>query len=364
MKIMIIGNGKSVHIIRWVNSLCKNNQVFLLTTSDQKPDKDSISSKIQVYNMPFKAPLGYYLNIFSVRRIINKIQPDIINAHYASGYGTLARIANIKPLVLSVWGSDVYTFPYKSTRHYKLVKKNLDCANIIASTSNCMETQIRKICSNDKKIEITPFGTDIALFKMKSNNKSSHFKFGTVKTLSKNYGIDLLIESYAIFIEKLNEKGIKNNTSYDIYGEGPEFENLSNLIKMKGLDKYIKLKGYIKHEKLPQILAEFDVFLLGSEYESFGVAAVEAMSVGVPVIASNAEGFKEVVENNKTGFIIEKRLPSLFAEKMLELYLKNELRMNFSVNARIRVEKYYNWDDNVKTMINLYQKAVKEGKHE
>ena len=57
---------------------------------------------------------GYYLNAPLLQRLAEKIKPDVVNAHYASGYGTLMRRAKLKNTVLSVWGSDVYDFPYKN----------------------------------------------------------------------------------------------------------------------------------------------------------------------------------------------------------------------------------------------------------
>ena len=75
-------------------------------------------------------------------RVLNTIlrdwRPDILNAHYASGYGTTAALAGAKPLLLSVWGSDVYDFPYQGLLQAMLIRFNLRRATAIASTSRAM----------------------------------------------------------------------------------------------------------------------------------------------------------------------------------------------------------------------------------
>ena len=69
--------------------------------------------------------MGYFLIVAQVKKLLLAIKPDIVNAHYASGYGTTARLVNYHPYVLSVWGSDIYLFPKKSFIHHWLVNKNL-----------------------------------------------------------------------------------------------------------------------------------------------------------------------------------------------------------------------------------------------
>lgn len=362
MKVMLLGNGKSIHMIRWANSLCAQNEVFLVCTSDNIPIKGTISENVQVFSLPYKAPLGYYTNFIALKRLFKKHKPNIVNAHYVSGYGTLARLAKVKPLLLSAWGSDVYAFPYENKYKYNLVKKNLIYANRIASTSNCMATQIRRILNSEIDISITPFGTDVEMFSMKKkHSEDSKFVFSTIKTLSKLYRIDLLIEAYALFVEKLQSIHVVNNTVFNIYGEGPEYETLLKLISEKKLNDFVFLRGYAEHSTLPKLLHNTDIFLLGSEKESFGVAAVEAMACGVPVIASNAEGFKEVIFNQKTGIIVESDFPKDFAEEMFMLFQDDERRNKISKSARERVLELYDWNENVKTMQNVYDDMLKVG---
>src|SRR5690606_5953700 len=105
-----------------------------------------------------------------------------------------------RPFVLSVWGSDVYGFPYKSPLHRWLVRKNLMAADVVASTSYCMAEQTRSIAPELKEIPITPFGVDMQAYvsaeALAENN--DQLVIGTVKTMASTYGIDTLIEAFAL----------------------------------------------------------------------------------------------------------------------------------------------------------------------
>ena len=94
--------------------------------------------------------------------------------------------------------------------------------------------------------------------------------------------------------------------------------------------------------------------------ESFGVVAVEAMACGCPVVTSDADGFTEVVDNGKTGFIVPKRNPEATAEAIQRFVDHPELREIMGVAGRQRVLDLYNWNDNVDTMVNEYHKVLAE----
>src|SRR5690606_15261898 len=108
--------------------------------------------------------LGYWLNAPFVRRALRKLNPDIVNVHYASGYGTLGRLARFKPTLLSVWGSDVYVFPYRGWINRNLLIRNLRSATRIASTSEVMARKLRAICPTVDDVFITPFGVEVDRF--------------------------------------------------------------------------------------------------------------------------------------------------------------------------------------------------------
>jgi len=360
-KVLFISAANNIHTVRWVNSLAENFEVHLVYCKNHKPNIDVINPEVILHELYFNAPLGYYLNSIQLKKIYKEIKPDIVNVHYASGYGTLARMSKLKNVLLSVWGSDVYDFPKESKIKKRILQKNIMYAKAIASTSNVMAEELkREVPIINKEIHITPFGVDTQKFKKTDCKRTdNNFNIGIIKKLERKYGIEYLILAVEKLIQKLTENQeieLANSIKVYIYGDGTQEESLRNLIKEHDLSKYIFLMGKIPNNVVPEKLNEFDAFCATSvlNSESFGVAVVEAMACEVPVVATNVDGFSEVMENEKTGYIVEKRNINQIAEA-LEILLKNEkLRKQFGKNGRRRVLENYDWKDNVEKMKKIY----------
>ncbi len=363
MKIIFLGEAGSIHTIRWVNSLSeKGIEVILVSLKGEVDTVGKINDNVKVIYLPFGTKLGYYLNIFAFKKIISKEKPDLINAHYASGYGTLGRLSGFNKKLLNVWGSDVYDFPNESKIKKRIIEKNLKNYTAIASTSYCMAEETKKYLENkSKEIFITPFGVDTEKFKnLNIEKKENEITIGIVKTLTEKYGIEYLIKAIK---ELENILGIENYKKIKllIYGKGELKNKLEDLTKELQIEDKVIFKGYISNEDVPKALNEMDIFVVPSilDSESFGVAAVEAMACEVPVIVSDADGLKEVVVNNETGFVIPKRSSKEIANKIKILIENNDVVKKFKKNARERVLKLYDWNKNVENMIKIYKELLK-----
>lgn len=357
MKLLFLAAGNSIHTIRWVNTLSeKGHDVYLVYLPNHSPDVDKINCDVKLHSLKYGGNKGYYLNTKEIKKIVEKIKPDVINAHYASGYGTLARLSKMKPLLLSVWGSDVYDFPYKNFITEKIVVKNILNSDMIASTSSIMGEQVKKLVNKpNMNIETTPFGVNTDLFEVKKHKQTKeNIKIGIVKTLAPKYGITMLISAIS------DLRASDYDVYLDIYGDGPQKKELEELIKKLNLEKYVKLMGRVPNTEVPKILLTFDIFAVSSIYdsESFGVAVVEAMAAGLPVVASDVDGFTEVVENNVTGFIYPRDSKAELVKYLATLIEDNDKRSDMGEKGRKRVETFYNWDENVKKMESLYRKLV------
>ena len=111
--------------------------------------------------------------------------------------------------------------------------------------------------------------------------------------------------------------------------------------------------GEVGHDSVPDLYSGMDVAVFLSRSESFGVSAVEAMSCSVPVIASDAAGFMEVLEDG-AGVIVPCGDVESAAEAMARLATDAGERMSLAVKGRRRVEERYDWKKNVETMIKEY----------
>lgn len=362
MKVLFIAAANSIHTIRWVNSLYeKGLEVVLVSLKDHRNKDNDINKNIKIIYLPVAGYKGYYLNRFFINKIVKKEKPDVINVHYASGYGTLGRFIRFENKLLNVWGSDVYDFPKQSKIKKQILIKNLNSYKAIASTSHCMAKETEQYLLKNQKIYITPFGVDIEKFKnLNLEKEENKIVIGTVKTLEPKYGIEYLIRAIKK-LEKIIEREIFERIEVRIYGKGYLREKLEILTKELRIEEKIKFKGFILNSEVPKVINEMDIFVIPSilDSESFGVAAVEAMACEVPVVVSDADGLKEVVIDNETGFVVPKKDYKVIAEKFKRLIIDKSLSQNFGKAGRRRVTELYSWNDNVKNMIKIYRKIIK-----
>lgn len=360
MKIIFLGEATSIHTIRWVNSLSeKGIEVILVSLKGEVDIIGKINENVKVIYLPFGTKLGYYLNVFALKKIISKEKPDLINAHYASGYGTLGRFSGFNKKLLNVWGSDVYDFPNESKVKKRIIEKNLKSYTAIASTSYCMAEETKKYLEDkSKEIFITPFGVDTKKFKNLNIEKNKNeLVIGIVKTLTENYGIEYLIRAIKELENTLDIENYKKIRLL-IYGKGELKNKLEALTKELQIEDKVIFKGYISNEDVPKALNEMDIFVVPSINESFGVAAVEAMACEIPVIASSVGGLKEVIVDKETGYLVPKKDHKEIAKYLKKLILDKNLRTSLGENGRKRVLENYDWNSNVEYMIKIYEEII------
>ena len=361
MRIALISGASVIHTVRWANGLAEaGHEVHLIT---QHKACDPLLPQVKVYTFPYRGVLGYYLMAPKVRKLLKAIKPDVVNAHYASGYATTARLANIRPFVLSVWGSDVYDFPYKSPLHKWLVRKNLMSADIVASTSHCMAEQTRTIAPQLGEIPITPFGVDMAAYAKAEALPTNKDKLtiGTVKTMASTYGIDTLIEAFALLVSKfsISQPDLIKKLNLRLVGGGTQIDEYKGLAEKLGVLNKVEFVGRVPHHQVPDELSKLDIYVALSRQESFGVAIIEAGAARRPVVVSNAGGLPEVTLDNVTGMIVPSENPQAAAEAIEKLILDPKLRVQMGEAGYKHVAATYAWDVCVDTMNKLFEKAAK-----
>lgn len=281
--------------------------------------------------------LKYLLQAGKVRRIVKEIGPDIVNAHYATSYGTVAALAGLKNSIVSVWGSDIYVFPKKSPLHRLLLKFSLARASHLFSTSKAMAEEASQYTG--KPFEITPFGVDMALFspEKRSRTDAGDFVVGTVKSLSPAYGIDVLLKAAAIVKREYPQIPLKVR----IAGRGPCEEAYRELALQLGLQETVTWLGFIPQEQAAVEWANMDAAVICSNSESFGVSAVEAQSSGCPVIISDIPGLMEATKPGTTSIVVHRQDECAVAEALVRLYEQETLRKEMGTAGRAYVEEHY-----------------------
>lgn len=362
IKVLLLSDTYSEHTEKWALGLA-NEGIGIGLFSFNKASYEWYNHKnITVFFEPDKkinaestfTKLSYIKYVSILKKIIKHFKPTILHAHYATSYGLVGALSGFKPFVLSVWGSDVYDFPTRSKLHKKVFQYNLSKADVIMSTSHVMKQEILKYTK--KEVVVTPFGVNVNTFSKKENplKKADTIYIGTIKPIEEKYGITTIINAAKIVIEKNSTLNFK----FLLIGSSNNIEIYKNQIDNLNLTEYFEITGRVPFNEISTYHNLLDIFLNVSidDSESFGVAAVEAMACEKPVIVTDVGGLKEVVNNGEFGCVIPKNNPEALANAITEFIHNKEKAIEIGAKARQNVLKLYNWDNNLKLMINEYRK--------
>ncbi len=264
---------------------------------------------------------------------------DLVHVHYAiphayAAYFTKQMLASKGynlPIVTTLHGTDI-TLVGKHPVYKTAVEFSINQSDIVTSVSDSLKQDTICAFDIDNDIRVVPnFIDNDQYLPEKCVCCRNNFALPEekvilhVSNLRKVKRIQDVIAAFNIIQKTIPSKLI-------IAGEGPEWETADNLIQKFGIEDKVKSLGMVSD--LNDVLKAADLFLLPSEQESFGLAALEAMAASVPVISSNAGGIPEVNIDGVTGFVCNVGDVEQMAAKAIYILEDKERLAKFSIQAK------------------------------
>jgi L-malate glycosyltransferase len=266
---------------------------------------------------------------------------DILHAHYAVPHATSAYLAkqilgqNSPKILTTLHGTDI-TLVGNSRSYLPITRFSIIESDGVTTPSIYLKqaTYDKLNVPSDTAIEVIPNFVDTAYF-------------APLEEVRRKRCSDLAAKEEKLVVHVSNFRPVKRlpdvvkvfseltknfSARLVLIGDGPERAGVLDLIRAAGLENRVRFLG--KLESFVEVLQQADLFLLPSETESFGLAALEAMSCGVPVIATNAGGLPEVIVNGKTGFLADVGDTERMVEGASKLLADKDLWCQFSQEAR------------------------------
>jgi len=242
--------------------------------------------------------------------VINNNDLDLLHVHYAIPHASAAYFARqiLKkkgkkiPYITTLHGTDI-TLVGRDQTYAPVVTFSINESDAITAVSNNLREETFKSFPIEKQIQVIPNFVDISRFRQSNKN---HFKKMLAPTGEKimahvsNFRKVKRVEDVVHVFEKVREK---MPSKLLMSGDGPERQNAEEMCRNLHICNDIRFLG--KQDHMDEILSITDLFILPSQYESFGLSALEAMACGVPVISTNAGGLPEINLHGKTGFLSE-----------------------------------------------------------
>ncbi len=302
-----------------------------------KQESDYIFHEVDILSYPlFKYPPHTILLASKVVNLIEQEKLELIHAHYAIPHSTSLFLAKMSrpeiKIISTLHGTDVHLLGLDAT--YKpILESSLNGHDALTTVSRFMVNFIKDHYHLTKDVRMI---YNFVNFEKFGTKKIPHDEivFMHVSNFRKVKRSPDIVKAFARLARDVP------NVKLEMIGEGPELQYCQDLaLSLKIKDK-VTFHGSLLN--VPRVLCKTDVFVIPSEIESFGLAALEAMACRIPVIASTAGGLPEVVENGVAGLLIEPGNVDQLYLAMKRLATDEKLRKQMGKKARkIAMERFH-----------------------
>jgi glycosyltransferase involved in cell wall biosynthesis len=325
-----------------------------------------IPENIKKFHNKLQIPFFVAFMTFKLLMIIRKYDIDVVNPHWAIPGGfcaALTKSIHKKPILLTLYGVDVFPIEYGKFGYLKaFIAYSINKSDKVVGISDTT-CEVGKEISGREDIEILPDGIDTERFNPNINGNeirekydlNDYFMIFSSGRMVERKGFRYLIEALPHVLEGFS------NTKLIIGGDGPERENLENLVATLGLRENVIFPGFIPHEDFPKYMKACDVFILPAIIDSIGdtegsaTIMLETMACGTPVVGTKVGGIPYAIKNGMGGFLVEQKNAKQLANKIVMLIKDEELREKMSKVGRKYVEEKFSWTEIAEKYKNIFE---------
>lgn len=365
---VVSGVVRSVAAFRKALSEAGHNVFVFSQDSSEFEDKEPFIFRYPAIELPFHNNFPVIIPVSPfIDRVLPILKLDVIHTHHPFLLGQTA--AN-KAQELNL--PFVFTFHtrYREYSHYislnqTMVKDAIDrllgtfmqqCHHIIVPSAS-IERMLAELYGVTEQVTVLPTGIDTAPY-LDADGSAVRQREGwgeervliSVGRLAKEKNWETLIKAAAEVMHVIP------NVRLVILGDGDERKNLEKLAKKFGVAEKVSLPGLVPFEEVPNYLAAADLFCFASLSETQGLVTMEAMAAGLPVVAVDASGTSDVVEEGVDGLLTENDAHEL-ARAIIRVLREDELRESLKTAA---LEKVGSFDIKrlAAQMVGVYEKAI------
>jgi len=343
----------------------KGHEVHFITYS-QPVRLDALSSNLHYHEVtvpdyPLFKYEPYELALSSkIYDVIHKYKIDVLHVHYAIPHAYAAymakKILNENgykiPIITTLHGTDI-TLVGNHPFYKPAVTFSINKSDIVTCVSKSLMEDTREFFGIKREIKVIPNFIDIDRYEKKHNMCEKNFiSEGDEKIIvhvSNFRPLKRIIDVIKIF-EKVNSK---ISSKLIMVGDGPDKKKAKDYLRKNNLKNRVIFLG--KTNEVDEILCSSDLFLLPSEKESFGLAALEAMALKVPVISTNTGGLKELNINGNSGYTSDIGDIESMASNAIKILSDKSLKNKYRSQAFENAKKY-----DIKKIIPLYEEIYDE----
>ncbi|MBI5284914.1 MAG: glycosyltransferase [Chloroflexi bacterium] len=351
MRVVYLADAPYVHTRRWVRHFVERGVEAHVISFRPAEIEGATVHYVDGFESIGKA--RYVVHARRVRALIARLQPDLLHALHLTSYGFLAGLSGFQPSIVSVWGTDVLEAPELTPLHRWITRHALARASAITATGLRLAEATLPYTPQGKPVSVIPYGVDLDAFQSAQREVRPHMTIGSVGRLSPEKGFEHLLRAVA----QLRDAGV--TVDVVLAGDGPSRAALEQLAADLAIRGRVQFLGEVAHEDVPAVLQRLDLFAMPSTWEGFGVSAIEASAMELPVVASDIHGIPDVVIDGETGVLVRAGSAPALAGAIARLAGDAELRRAMGAAGRAFIERHYRWQDNAALMERLYEDLLR-----
>ena len=296
-----------------------------------------------------------------IREVAEQYGLDLVHVHYAIPHAASAFLAKemLKPkhlkTVTTLHGTDI-TLVGVMPSFYAITRFIISAGDAITSVSEFLRKQTIEEFKIEKRIDVINNFVDSAEFQPKIDLAIRKRLAPNGERLVFHVSNFRKVKNLPVVVQVFHEVKKEVPARLVLVGDGPELEAVERQVAQLGIRDDVIFMG--DREFIADVLPAGDVFLLPSKHESFGLAALEAMSCGVPVVGSDVGGLHEVIVDGVTGFLCDPQDIGCMKHLVLHLLRNEEFRKSIGDNARARAVQNFSRERVVKEYLEMYHRVL------
>ena len=360
--------GLEIYVNTFVTEFKKrNNNVICIVRSNSRLEEEFRNNKIEHISVNPQLKYLDFIIAYEIKTKLHKKQIDIIHVHESKDLSTAILLKIFLKTPKIVFSQQMDSRYNKKDLFHRWIYKNID--QVVCMTENMKLNHLAHTPVKESQISTIYNGIDLNKFNsistidksdlLKQNNiKSDKIIIGTVGRLDSLKNQELLIDAAAILIndKKLNLHFLViGDETESITGKGYK-RKLIEKSQQYGIEENISFISFTKNIEI--YFDIMDIFVLPTDKESFGYVLIEAMAKGKPVIATNQGGPKEIIVENRNGYLIEPKNFIELSEKLSSLISDQELRIKMGQESKIITNEKFDVNVTIDNYIRLFNRVI------
>ena len=296
-----------------------------------------------------------------IREVAEQYRLDLVHVHYAIPHAASAFLAKemLKPQRLptmtTLHGTDI-TLVGIMPSYYEITRFSIEKSDAVTAVSEFLRRETVREFRIERPIEVIHNFVDTELFRPKTSCAARSRLSPNGEKVLMHISNFRKVKNLPVLLQVFNDVQKHIPARLALVGDGPERESVERQAEDMGIIDRVDFLG--DQEFVAELLPAADVFVLPSQHESFGLAALEAMSCGVPVVGSRIGGLPEVIIHEETGYLCDPNDVACMSAIVLGLLRDEDLRLKIGRAARARAEQEFNRDKVVARYVDAYQRLV------